>query len=79
MKIEKIVLRDFRQFAELELPLASRLHVLVGINGAGKNSVRDAKAKMLPRCIWRITSLWKRLADEMADLPRTVSVVRLVG
>lgn len=54
MKIEKIILRDFRQFAELELPLASRLNVLVGINGAGKTSVLDATAKMLSWCVRRL-------------------------
>ena len=54
MKIEKIILRDFRQFEELKLLLASRLNVLVGINGAGKTSVLDATAKMLSWCVRRL-------------------------
>lgn len=56
MRVSKIELHDFRQFAEFHLPLATRLNVLVGINGAGKTSVLDATAKLLSWSIRRLIS-----------------------
>lgn len=56
MKASKIELHDFRQFAGLEIPFASRLNVFVGINGSGKTSVLDATAKMLSWCIRRLVA-----------------------
>ncbi len=44
MWIERLTLKDFRGFAELELDLDRAVTVLVGVNGSGKSSVLDAIA-----------------------------------
>ncbi len=52
MKVERISLRDFRGFADLELAFEPDLTVLVGANGAGKSSVlagARAALEQIPR------------------------------
>ena len=44
MWIERLTLKDFRGFADLELDLDRAVTVLVGVNGSGKSSVLDAIA-----------------------------------
>lgn len=44
MWIERLTLKDFRGFAELDLDLDRAVTVLVGVNGSGKSSVLDAIA-----------------------------------
>lgn len=40
--VSRIQLRDFRNLAEVDVPLGSGLHVLVGDNGHGKTSILEA-------------------------------------
>ena len=42
MKIERIQLRDFKPFEQLELELDPNVTLLIGENGAGKTSVLEA-------------------------------------
>ena len=42
MRIDKIKIKNFKKFAELELTLHPRFTLLIGGNGAGKTSVLDA-------------------------------------
>ena len=44
MKLERVELHNFRTFDHLELPLGSRVTLLVGENGSGKSSILDAIA-----------------------------------
>jgi len=47
MRIEKLVLENFRGFRSLSLDLHKNLTVFAGVNGAGKTTLLDAMAKML--------------------------------
>lgn len=42
MKLDSVSIFNFRSFDQLDLPLGSRLTLLVGENGSGKSSVLDA-------------------------------------
>jgi len=54
MKINHMIIRNFRGIGELELPLDHQLTVLVGVNGSGKSSVLDALAILLSWVVARI-------------------------
>lgn len=47
MKIERLRIKNFRCFENLEMHLHSKCNVLVGINGAGKSTILDALAVAL--------------------------------
>lgn len=47
MKLNRLVLTNYRSFEQLELHLDEQMTVLVGSNGAGKSSVLDAVATLL--------------------------------
>ncbi len=42
MKIENLVIKDFRCYESLDVDFDAKLNVLVGVNGAGKTTVLDA-------------------------------------
>ena len=54
MKIEKLVLENFRRFVELEIEFEPSLTVIVGINGAGKTSILDGIAVLVGRLLTRL-------------------------
>lgn len=54
MKIEKLVLENFRRFVELEIEFDASLTVIVGINGAGKTSILDGIAVLIGRLLTRL-------------------------
>lgn len=54
MKIEKLVLENFRRFVELEIEFDPSLTVIVGINGAGKTSILDGIAVLIGRLLTRL-------------------------
>ncbi len=47
MKIDRLILRGFRGFEDLDLPLDPQLTVLFGVNGSGKSAILDALAILL--------------------------------
>ena len=47
MRIDRLQLRNFKKFAELDLSLHPHFTLLIGDNGAGKTSVLDALAVAL--------------------------------
>ena len=49
MRVQKLWLKNFRGFSQLELTFEERVNVLVGINGAGKSSILDCLAILLSR------------------------------
>lgn len=53
MKLEKLRLKNFRGFKDLELNLHPDVTVVAGINGSGKTSILDAIASMLVDVIGR--------------------------
>lgn len=54
MKIEKLVLENFRRFVELDIEFDPSLTVIVGINGAGKTSILDGIALLIGRLLTRL-------------------------
>ena len=56
MTVEKLELTNFKTFARVDIPLARRMNVFVGINGAGKSSILLALAKLLSWPARRMTS-----------------------
>lgn len=49
MRVQRLTLKNFRGFADLDLTFSEQVTVLVGINGAGKTSILDAIASALSR------------------------------
>lgn len=49
MRVERLWLKNFRGFPQLELGFHNRINVLVGVNGAGKSSILDSLAILLSR------------------------------
>ena len=49
MRVQKLWMKNFRGFSELELEFDEKVNVLVGINGAGKSSILDCLAILLSR------------------------------
>lgn len=47
MKVEKLILWDFRGVRKMEIEISENMTVLAGINGAGKSTVLDALAMLL--------------------------------
>ncbi|MGU9933491.1 retron Ec78 anti-phage system effector ATPase PtuA [Enterobacter asburiae] len=47
LKIEKLILKDFRKFRELEVTFHDKITVIIGDNGSGKTTITDALAKLL--------------------------------
>jgi predicted ATP-binding protein involved in virulence len=56
MRIDRLELRNFKKFAELDLSLHPQFTLLIGDNGAGKTSVLDALAVAL--------GVWQPTADQ---------------
>lgn len=54
MRVERLVLQNFRGIRDMDLEFHPKLTVLVGRNGAGKSSVLDAIAGLFARCVNRI-------------------------
>lgn len=54
MKIEKLILKNFRGIDGLPLSFDPKMNVIFGINGAGKSSILDAAAIMLSWAVNRI-------------------------
>lgn len=53
MRIEKLILNNFRGIRDMSLEFSERINVLVGVNGAGKSSVLDALAILLSWAVAR--------------------------
>jgi recombinational DNA repair ATPase RecF len=45
MRIDRLVIENFRCFDRLEMELHPRLHVLVGVNGSGKTALKKLERK----------------------------------
>lgn len=69
MKIEKLVLENFRRFVELEVKFDPSLTVIVGINGAGKTSIMDGVALLIGRLLTRLPQV-----DGIALSPKDLHV-----
>lgn len=54
MRVERLVLQNFRGIQDMDLEFHPQLTVLVGRNGAGKSSVLGAVAGLFARCVNRI-------------------------
>lgn len=54
MKIDKLIIQNFRGIQHLELDFNKQINVIYGVNGAGKSSVLDAISIMLSWVINRI-------------------------
>lgn len=65
MKLRRISLRSFRNFAEVDLELADGFTVLWGHNGAGKTNVLEA--------IWLVSTLRSFRASDLGPLVRSGS------
>jgi predicted ATP-binding protein involved in virulence len=63
MKLERVHLRDFRGFTQLQFDPEADVTVLVGINGAGKSSILDAIRMALQQIPRRLTDEDKRSND----------------
>lgn len=66
MRLDRLVLRDFRGFRRATIDFDKQLTVLVGANGAGKTSVLDAIAILLDQYSARLLSVRasaRRLSD----------------
>lgn len=76
MRLDRLVLRDFRGFHRTVIDFDKQLTVLVGANGAGKTSVLDAIAILLDQYSARLLSIRataRRLSDydTRANTPET--------
>lgn len=69
MKIEKLILENFRRFVELEIEFDPSLTVIVGINGAGKTSIMDGIAVLVGRLLTRLPQV-----DGIALSPKDLHV-----
>ena len=68
MRIDRLELRNFKKFAELDLSLHPQFTLLIGDNGAGKTSVLDALAVALG--VWLVEPPDSTLIGEpTGDLP----------
>ncbi|TXM99168.1 AAA family ATPase, partial [Methylobacterium sp. WL122] len=47
-RLTRLTVRDFRNHADLDLPLSSRFVALVGENGAGKTNILEAVSLFAP-------------------------------
>ncbi len=61
MHLKKVILKNFRCFEDLEIPLHPRLTVLVAENGGGKTSILDAIAIGLAPLLSYLSSADQRL------------------
>lgn len=62
MILEKITLKNFRLFKEIEIFLHPRLTVLVGENGSGKTALLDGIASSLSPVLTHLSSANQRLS-----------------
>ena len=56
MILNKLRLKNFRRFKDVEVRFAKRLSVLVGVNGAGKSSILSALSTLLSWYVRRLVS-----------------------
>jgi predicted ATP-binding protein involved in virulence len=71
MRIERLVLKNFRGIREMDLELNRNLTVLVGVNGAGKSSILDAVALPLSD-VFQEPPYWRRNRSSRAREPSGV-------
>jgi predicted ATP-binding protein involved in virulence len=56
MKINRLILNNFRGIDDLDLEFSEKVTVIIGINGSGKSSILDAIAILLSKLIRKICS-----------------------
>ena len=57
MRVDRLILNNFRGVKHIEIDFSKQINVLVGVNGAGKSTILEALAILLSKLTARIESL----------------------
>ena len=64
MHIQKLVLKNFRCFENLDIKLHPNLAVIVGANGSGKTSIMEGAAIAVSTIFVKMDGLYSRRIDK---------------